>query len=407
MDIALRRAVAATAACALSLLTTASMIASPSLAEDRTVAAPQADRFLWSKAAVSSLQLEVAASAAEGLDPLAYDSASLAQIVQIHGESAEVDAAATKVALSLAGDYSHGHVDQRSRPGWYIDRTAPADEALEAQLVQSLRANDLRSWLRGLLPSDRRYTDLRAALAATPESDTATRDKLRANLERWRWMPRTLGEDHIYVNVPSYSLKVVENGQAVSTYTVVVGKPSTPTPQMAAEAGSIVVNPWWNVPPSIAKSMRGKKGFQIKAGGRLAQPPGPRNALGKVKIDMPNAHNIYLHDTPSKSLFSARSRAYSHGCIRVKDIDRLASELAILDQGNDLSLRQALAKSGTRSLQLQKKRPVYLVYFTVDIGPDGRMISLEDPYDRDASLVSSLDATTKLANREQPRVHRS
>ena len=220
-------------------------------------------------------------------------------------------------------------------------------------------------------------------------------------------MPRSLGSEHIYVNVPSYSLKVVDHGKLVSTYTVVVGKPSTPTPLINAEARSIIVNPWWNVPPSIQKHMKDDKGFVVKVGGGFAQPPGPRNALGKVKIEMPNRFNIYLHDTPSKSLFAAASRAYSHGCIRVKDVDRLAAELAALDKGSDAPVKQALAGSATRTLPLQHGRPVYLVYFTADVGPDGKIVTLDDPYGRDSQLIASLDATPALALNDQAKTRRS
>jgi murein L,D-transpeptidase YcbB/YkuD len=216
-------------------------------------------------------------------------------------------------------------------------------------------------------------------------------------------MPRELGKDHIFVNVPSYSLNVVDEGRTVSTYTVVVGKPSTPTPQIAMAAQSIVVNPWWNVPPSIARKMGSRKGFVSGPDGALRQPPGPRNALGKVKIDMPNPHSIYLHDTPSKALFAKSSRAFSHGCIRVKDIDRLAAELVKLDSGNDREVQQALAGSSTRTVRLPQTRPVYLVYFTSDVGADGNTVTHEDPYGRDKRLVTALDSATLMAAKSHRR----
>lgn len=407
MEIAMRRALAGVAAGTLSLLTTASMVATPSLAEDRTdaqIAAPSP--FLWSSEDIAELQQELRMVSQEGLDPSNYDAAGLAHTLMLHGESFEADSAATQVALAVARDYSQGRINERARVGWHMDSAAPDKDRLSAELTDAVRTNRLRPWLRSLLPTDARYEALRVALAMTPAGDAAMRDRLRANLERWRWMPRTLGADHIYINVPSYSLKVVDDGKLVSTYTVVVGKPSTPTPQMTAQAKSIVVNPWWNVPPSIQRHMKGSKGFVVKDNGGFAQPPGPRNALGKVKIDMPNRHNIYLHDTPSKSLFAEPSRAYSHGCIRVKDIDRLAAELATLDKGNEAPLRQALAGSATRTLPLQQGRPVYLVYFTADVGEDGRVVALEDPYGRDSSLVASLDATPKLALNDQAKAQR-
>jgi murein L,D-transpeptidase YcbB/YkuD len=209
-------------------------------------------------------------------------------------------------------------------------------------------------------------------------------------------MPRELGSDHIFVNVPSYSLEVVDEGRSVSNYTVVVGKPSTPTPQIAVAAQAVVVNPWWNVPASIARSMKGGAGF-VRDGNTLRQPPGPRNALGRIKIDMPNPHSIYLHDTPSKALFAKTSRAFSHGCIRVQDVERLARELVELDGNKPQKVDSALAGSATRTVRLTHARPVYLVYFTMDVNADGRVVSLEDPYGRDAKLAAKLDSSTQLA----------
>jgi murein L,D-transpeptidase YcbB/YkuD len=178
----------------------------------------------------------------------------------------------------------------------------------------------------------------------------------------------------------------------------VVGSPSTPTPQIAVEAQSVVVNPWWNVPRSIARNMKAGGNGYVYSGGAIRQRPGPRNALGKVKIDMPNPHSIYLHDTPSKALFAEKSRAFSHGCIRVKDIDRLAVELMELDRGESTEVEKALAGSATRTVKLQQRRPVYLVYFTMDVAADGRLVTLDDPYGRDAKLIAGLNRETQLAS---------
>ena len=125
--------------------------------------------------------------------------------------------------------------------------------------------------------------------------------------------------------------------------------------------------------------------------------PEARNALGKVKIDMPNPHSIYLHDTPFKALFAESSRAYSHGCIRVKDIDRLAAELAFRDQGAVPAVARALAGGAPRTVTLGSSRPVYLVYCTAAGGADGKVIALDDPYKRDGRLVAGLDQATRMA----------
>ena len=347
---------------------------------------------LWSADAVRALEGEIRAAAAEGLDSASYGLPALPR-----GESVETDRIATAAALALARDYSQGRVADRSRFGWYIERGDDGG-SLSTGLQAALREGRVQPWLRSLLPSDPRYAALRDAYAA--ERDPAMRDRLRANLERWRWMPRLLGEDHVYVNVPSYTLDLVEDGKPVSSYTVVVGAPKTPTPQIASNVRALVVNPWWNVPRSIAGSIRpgAGKGY-VFSGGAVRQRPGPGNALGKVKIDMPNPHAIYLHDTPSKHLFGESSRAFSHGCIRVKDVERLAAELAERDAGDAAAVRQALAGSATRTLALPKARPVYLVYFTVDAAPDGTIVRYEGPYGRDAKLVASLDRPARYAGR--------
>lgn len=360
-------------------------------ASPAAASAPARPGSLWSPSSIAALQAEIQAAAAEGLEPAAYDAAALRGIA----EGPEADRLATSLVIALAQDYARGRIDDASRFGWHIERNDANANSLGQQLHAALREDRLRPWLHSLLPTDARYAALRAAYAST--SDEPTRAKLRANMERWRWMPRSLGADHIYVNVPSYTLSVIEDGRPVSAYTVVVGSPSTPTPQIAVEAQSVVVNPWWNVPRSIARNMKAGGNGYVYSGGSIRQRPGPRNALGKVKIDMPNPHSIYLHDTPSKSLFAEKSRAFSHGCIRVRDIDRLAVELMELDRGESAEVEKALAGSATRTVKLQQRRPVYLVYFTMDVGPDGRLITLEDPYGRDAKLIAGLQRKTQLA----------
>jgi murein L,D-transpeptidase YcbB/YkuD len=205
-------------------------------------------------------------------------------------------------------------------------------------------------------------------------------------MERWRWMPRALGEDYLYVNVPSYQLQVVDGGISIASYDVVVGAKNTPTPMLASPTSSLVVNPWWNVPASIVKSsnLRPGKGdyiFKASAGGGYAvrQPPGPRNALGKIKFNLSNDQAIYLHDTPGKSAFRRTQRALSHGCIRVKDIDQLAARLMGEDGGD------------TAPLRLPRTWQVYIVYFTLDGDNAGSLTSYSDPYGYDATILARLD----------------
>lgn len=380
-----------------SVATTVPLYAAAS-AESQPVAAVAAvcAACKWDRANVDALIAEIDAAQSEGLDAAAYNANELRTLADSAGQGADLDRKADAAAMTLAHHYLMGRVDERARQSWYIARTDDNPAALATDLQKALSDGKLRPWLRTLLPTDTRYVALRTAYAAIPATDTEGRERVRANLERWRWMPRDLGANHIFVNVPSYSLAVVDNGVPVSNYVVVVGAPSTPTPQMTAQARSVIVNPSWNVPPSIIRSsnMRvGKPGFVTTSHGgaiSFSQPPGPRNALGRIKIDMPNPDAIYLHDTQAKSLFERPSRAFSHGCIRVKDITRLASELVQRDSGDTGRVTAALKGYRTTPVLLHTARPVYIVYFTVEVGSDGKLVRHEDPYGRDARLNTTL-----------------
>ena len=395
----LRRAIIGGLAYAAIALTMAATLPPLTLnaAEQAPAPLPSCASCAWTVADVDALIAEIAQAEGEGLDPVAYDAAGLRSIAERSGQSAALDAAAESAALTLAHHYLLGRVADRARQGWTIARTDDDPAALAAGLHAALGEARLRPWLRSLLPGDARYVALRTAYAATP-ADSADHVRIRTNLERWRWMPRELGADHIYVNVPSYTLAVVDGGVPVSAYDVVVGAPATPTPQMSALARTVVVNPSWHVPASIVRSSRmqaGKPGFILTTLGNgtvaFSQPPGPGNALGRIKIDMPNPNAIYLHDTPAKALFQRTSRAFSHGCIRVKDIARLAAELVELDEGSPRQVAAAMTGYRTTPVRLQTARPVYIVYFTADADQSGAVTTYGDPYGYDSRVLAGLD----------------
>lgn len=350
----------------------------------------------WSAAAVRELLVEIEAAAGEGLDTEDYRPTLIqASLARQPDGGPELDSLADAAALQLAHDYLLGRVDQKAKFDWHIERTDTAGDRLKQQLSAAVARGGVQPWLRSLLPTDSRYQALKQAYARVPEANVALRDRVRANLERWRWLPRDLGRDHIYVNVPSYTLQVVDDGKVVSDHVVVVGARATPTPAIQYPARGIVLNPWWTPPKSIKVSGRGF----VNSGGVLRQPPGPRNALGRIKIDLPNPHAIYLHDTPSKANFAAKSRAFSHGCIRVQDVERLAEELVRLDGGNAGVVDQGLRTFTTRTVPLRQARPVWLVYFTADVGQDGELRLLDDPYGRDRRLLASLGGAVQFASR--------
>jgi len=369
-------------------------------AEPALDAAPQAtasstERSRWSPAAATRLVELIEESKQEGLNPHDYQADALRAAIAAGAKGPEFDSLVNISALGLAHDYASGRIDDKASLDWHI--APPIDlNMLAAGLDRALAAGELADWLQGLLPQNAEYRALKAAYASADPADTATRDRLRANLERWRWMPRALGDRYLYVNVPSYRLALVDNGSEQASYNVVVGTAKTPTPQLAFAAQSIIANPDWILPPSVLKEGKWRNGgyaISRRADGSplVRQPPGPKNALGRIKIDMPNPFAIYLHDTPQKGAFERQDRALSHGCIRVQNIEDLAALLYDRD-----SLDEALANpSRTRVFKLERSVPVYIVYFTALPQPDGSTRFFDDPYDRDRAVVARLDGATE------------
>jgi murein L,D-transpeptidase YcbB/YkuD len=349
----------------------------------------------WSQQALADLLAAVDAARDEGLRPVDYRRDEIAAAVAAHRTGPEIDTLATDAARHLGHDYADGRIANRARFDWHIDHSPAALLTLDTDLAQAVEHGGVRAYLDQLLPQDPRYAALRDALKADAGGrDTARLAAIRASMERWRWMPRTLGPDYIWVNVPSYRLAYYDDGIATQTHDVVVGAPKTPTPMINANVGAIVVNPWWTLPPTVlaeGKRYSPAKGFiTTKAGTKMVirQKPGPDNALGRLKIDMPNPYAIYLHDTPAKAAFGRPMRALSHGCIRVKDIPDLANQ--IYTDGVDT----ALAGPETQTLQLEKSVPVYIVYFTAAVN-DGQVVTYGDPYKQDGAILAALDGVSR------------
>ncbi len=216
-----------------------------------------------------------------------------------------------------------------------------------------------------------------------------------ANMERWRWLPADLGEDHLIVNVPEYMVRKVEAGSVVHEARVVVGKSERPTPIFSDMMDHLVLNPSWTVPPTILKQdylpklaadpgYAERRGLQVIRRGNqitLRQPPGPTNALGNIKFMFPNDHAVYLHDTPSRSLFASARRAYSSGCVRVERPLKLA-ELVLGGTEGGWSERRlsSLVGAGERTIRLSRKLPIHITYMTTTVTPDGEIRTHEDIY---------------------------
>lgn len=220
--------------------------------------------------------------------------------------------------------------------------------------------------------------------------------QLALNMERRRWLSREVASTRIDVNTAAAFLNYYRGGQVAHTARVVVGKRSTPTPQLQSNMFQLVANPPWNVPDGIAKEEIFPKGPGYMASqdmyvsnGRVIQRPGPKAALGVVKFDLKNPYAIYLHDTPSKALFATDTRHKSHGCVRVHNAVDFARMLAN-ERGKLGEFDRKLGAGDTATVALPEQIPVRLLYHTVFLDPAGRLVYLPDPYGWDERLAKSL-----------------
>jgi len=235
------------------------------------------------------------------------------------------------------------------------------------------------------------------ALNVTPEVRAA---QIAANLERFRWMPRALGERYIMVNVPAFKVAAYDSGRKTLEMKVIVGMEyeGRATPVFADSMEYVVFRPYWNVTPTIqATEFANKSPEQMAAGGyeyykdggvtRIRQVPGPKNALGLVKFLFPNDFNIYLHDTPNDELFKKDVRAFSHGCIRLEKPDEMAAYVLGWDMDR---VHAAMNGSDNKTITLPRKIPVYITYFTTYVNDDGKLYFGNDLYKRDSDLVDKV-----------------
>jgi murein L,D-transpeptidase YcbB/YkuD len=258
-----------------------------------------------------------------------------------------------------------------------------------------------------------------ATIAALNGGAATTKEDIVANMERWRWEPNDYGDFQVTVNIPEFRLWIMNKDDVHYTTRVVVGTPAHQTAVFNDEIEHIVVNPYWNVPASIATNeikphllanpgyLQGQN-MEMLAGGKvinasaidwtqtninkfhIRQRPGAGNALGRIKFLFPNEHDIYLHDTPSKSLFSRSFRAYSHGCVRVENPMDFADALLKLEPGLDAAALEAMFGDTERWVNLKTHIPVHISYFTLRVDADGTIRSYGDVYGMNQRLKELL-----------------
>ena len=370
---------------------------------------------IWSVEQVEALLAYIPTVAAEGLNPADYRAAELSELLTVKGPGGEVNRMASEIFVWLVEDLRDGRTPMESRRQWFVV-DPDADRLPTWKLLEdALASGDIAGTLDSLDPVHPDYDRLRTELASA--KDPAKRKLIRANMDRWRWLPQDLGKQYLLTNVPEYKLRLTVNGRIIKSYRTIVGKPGrTATPQLAEMVEAVIYNPTWTVPQSIVKGeglgakVLGNPGWAKAAGYKatkgangwvtVVQQPGPQNALGLMKLDMPNPHAIFLHDTPSRNLFAQDNRALSHGCIRVQGARELAMTMSLLGNAENKDefpaiieeVSQITASGEYTRYAMEKQWPVYITYFTMASDVDGVMKTFGDIYDRDAPVLAALDA---------------
>ena len=301
----------------------------------------------------------------------------------------------------------------RDQGGWpTLTATSPADKVRQRIALEDPAVSAGEPLVAVIQRAQRRY-----GLNPTGNLDTRTLTALNvgvderiaaimANMERWRWMPRSLPVNRVQVNIAAAVLTMFEGDQPVSSMRAVTGSPDNATPMLSSSIHSIVVNPPWNVPMSIARRElfpKGratllKQGYKIvktpEGGERIVQPAGPNSALGRLKFDFNNPFAVYLHDTPARGKFSSYDRLASHGCIRLEKPVALAEQMVAGDPDLDGQIQALIDEGKTQRVSLPREVAVYLLYWTAFANNDGVVSFRADPYGWDKLLASKIEASS-------------
>ena len=362
-------------------------------------------------------------SESHGLDPASYGVAEFERLressqTRMRGtqfpaaQIPELDLKMTHAYLQYAADLlGWRHSPRDVHRNWL---TELKKDDLPARLTEALAANTVRDSLEELAPTHQQYKGLQSALAQESSKTGSRADQIRMNMERWRWAPRDLGDRHILVNVPAYTLQVIEGERPVLSMRVIVGTADNQTPLFSDKMTYLVFSPYWNIPPDILREetlpraasdpdfLRRNNIEIVGTSGdgeidpdsvdwddesitrklRFRQRPGDDNALGLVKFIFPNHFNVYLHDTPSDRLFFKEQRSLSHGCIRIEDPMAMA-KYVMRDQPEwtEERIRTAMNAGREQTARLKAPIPVHIGYWTAWVEPDGKTVTYtDDPY---------------------------
>ena len=385
----------------------------PAAAQHATFAPVEEPVQQWTVGDAEALWQVIARIDAEGLYPADYQPEALQRAIAI-GAGPALDEQASRSFDWLAEDLRDGRTPMPARENWFI--VDPDQDTLPtAQLLtQALATHDVPGVLAALAPAYPDYAALKAALAATAPGDSAQADAIRANMDRWRWLPRDLGFRYLIANVPEFEVRMLVNGRLIRGYHTIVGKPGrTSTPQLSAKVQQVVFYPTWTVPQSIIEhdhyaekyaanpNWAVKNNFKVtrQADGSLSfvQQPGTKNSLGEMKIDMPNPHAIYLHDTDARYLFARPARAFSHGCVRVEKAVELGMTIALISKSITQDKAEAIYRTHKNTrVPITTDFPVYIAYFTLGTDEHGQLTRFADLYNHDPAVIASFAAPRAL-----------
>ena len=229
--------------------------------------------------------------------------------------------------------------------------------------------------------------------------------EILVNMDRMRWMPQKPAGNLIVVNIPEFMLHVYDGKNKVFDMVVVVGRVGNNTMMFNGDLNQVIFSPYWNVPASIIKSeimpaIARNPGYLARKnmeqiGSNIRQKPGPGNALGKVKFIFPNSFNMYFHDTPSKSLFGQDKRAFSHGCIRLSEPQKMAEWLLRNDPNwNTGKIVSAMNQTTEKGVKLKEAIPVFIIYYTAWVDEEGQLNFRDDVYKHDSELMNKMFTST-------------
>jgi murein L,D-transpeptidase YcbB/YkuD len=367
-----------------------------------------------------------------GLDPARYGTNNFQKIVDAANANEgryelakipEFDTRVTYAYLRYAADLLGWSGNPGAIHATWVPATNKTD--LVAQLAKAMSSNQVGDTLQELAPTHTQYKGLQTALQHERQNPAGHLDQIRMNLERWRWMPRELGDRYVFVNVPAYQMQVMEGDRPALAMRVIVGDPEHPTPLFNDDMTNIVFSPNWNVPESIIRKemlprlvndpgylerqdiqVVGTSGDVLDAEGidwsdeaavarlHFRQEPGPKNALGLVKFVFPNQFDVYMHDTPTDLLFNRPQRALSHGCIRLENPVALAKYvLRDRPEWTPEKISAAMSAGHEQGVPLKDHLPVHIGYFTAWVNPDALVTYTDDPYNLDQMQAQLAQAS--------------